>query len=78
MSPMEKFAAALDDLLSKLPGNGSKTVVGAGLNILLPLLLAKFPMLLMLQPALSGVSLAITGLGMLHKAVKAFRASLKK
>jgi hypothetical protein len=73
MSTAKNIANMLESLLAKLPFDGDKTSIGAGIQILLPILVAKFPALLLLEPALNGFSLVLTGVGLMHKALKAAR-----
>lgn len=67
---MEKLKSTLNSLLSQLPFNGDKTTIGLAINALLPVAVAKFPVLLALEPALYGLSLILTGVGLVHKTVK--------
>lgn len=70
---MQKMLGVMDRLLALLPFNGDKTAIGAGMQILLPILVAKFPIILMAEPAMDALSLTLTGIGLFHKAIKGMR-----
>lgn len=69
---MKDLLDHVDGILSFLPFNGDKTALSAGLKLLLPVLIAQFPPLLAVAPLLDALSTIGIGLGMAHKAVKAF------
>lgn len=70
---MDELLMQSDKLLSMLPFNGDKTVIGAGLKVLLPVLVAKFPVLLLVSPILDGVATGLVAFGLIHKGVKGFK-----
>lgn len=67
-----QLAKQIDSLLSKLPGDGDKTVLSLALKALLPVLIVQFPALAPALPIL--LMLADAGLttGLIHKIVKLF------
>lgn len=71
----DKLLANIDDILSKLPFDNSKTAIGLGLHIAIPVLVAYFPFLLAAAPILGQVSVVIASVGAIHKGVKALLAT---
>jgi hypothetical protein len=68
---MEKLISGLDKLLGLIPFNGDKTVVGAGLKLMLPILVLKMPVLVVVGPALDLLAEFLISAGLAHKAIKA-------
>ena len=68
---MEKLMLGLDKLLSLIPFNGDKTVIGAGLKLLVPVLVLKMPVLVLVGPALDMFADFLISAGLAHKAIKA-------
>lgn len=68
---MDKVMSAADKVLSLLPFNGDKTVIGAGLKLLLPLAVVKFPPLLVVAPVIDAIAEMLLAFGLGHKVVKA-------
>jgi len=75
---MGELQRSLDRLLSLLPLNGNKTLVGAMLKLVLPLAVAKFPPLLVAAPIVEGLAEVLIGAGLMHKGVKAVKAKREK
>lgn len=67
---MQKFKESLDRLLSALPFNNNKTTVGLAINALLPFVATTFPAVLSLEPVIAAAATVLTGIGLLHKAIK--------
>lgn len=67
---MEKLISAADKLLSLLPFDGNKTLIGAGLKLALPVAVAKFPVVLLVAPAIDAFADFCIAAGLAHKAVK--------
>lgn len=68
---MDAVVDAVDNILSLLPFNGDKTVIGLALHALLPLVTGYFPAAAVIAPAVSALADCLVGLGLFHKAVKA-------
>lgn len=59
-----------DKLLSMIPFNGDKTIMGAGLKLMLPIAVAHFPFLIVIAPYLDGTADFLLSTGLVHKFVK--------
>lgn len=60
----------VDDLLSLIPFNGNKTVVGLAVGQLFPLVVAIFPPAAVAAPFISALATFFTTIGLLHKTAK--------
>lgn len=69
-----ELVEGVDKLLSKIPGDGSKTAVGAAILAALPHLVEAFPAILAVSPYLNMVGLALALIGLAHKPLKAILA----
>lgn len=67
---LNELIKGVDKLLKRIPGDGQKTAIGAGLLAALPHIVEAFPQLLSLAPYLNLIGLGITLLGLAHKPIK--------
>ena len=67
---MSTLMASADNLLSKIPFDGDKTAIGAGLHVLLPLLIAYVPAIAMAGDLIDGIAMSLVAVGLVHKGVK--------
>lgn len=69
---MDKLLLSLNKLLNALPFNGDKTTLGLVLKIMLPILVAKFPFILLYADTLDSLAEVLVALGLTHKTLKQF------
>lgn len=67
---MDKLLSFADKMLKLLPFDGDKTVIGAGLKLVLPMVVAKVPVLLVVAPALDALAGFLISSGLAHKLIK--------
>lgn len=67
---MEKLISFADKLLSFIPFNGDKTVIGSGLKLIVPVLAGYFPALLVAAPYLDAFADFLITTGLFHKPIK--------
>lgn len=67
---MNALLSFSDKVLSLLPFNGDKTIMGAGLKLILPVAVGYCPFLLAIAPYLDGAADFFIGTGLAHKLVK--------
>lgn len=75
---LAELLKGVDSLMSKIPGNGNKTAIGAAILAAMPHLAEAFPVLLTVTPYLNMVGLLLTVGGMVHKGIKFSRMSMFK
>ncbi len=68
---MNQLINAVDKILGLIPFNGDKTVIGAGLKLLIPIAVVKMPLLLVVAPVVDATANLLMAIGLAHKAVKA-------
>lgn len=65
------FLSFIDSVLSYIPANGDKTLIGLAGNSLVPVLVAAYPSAAIVAPTMTFLATLLTALGLFHKAVKA-------
>ena len=64
------LADSINELLSMLPFNGNKTLIGTAVSTLVPVAVSIFPPLAIAAPWISGISAFFAAVGLFHKTVK--------